>query len=126
MKFQVLPLVRVNLNPANGLESTAGYNRYILSTLLSLEEDRPEGEQIPLAQLAVMNLADYLDQRLTSEDKPPIGVLIFDQFEEILTLDPTDLQSKQEFFSQLGDALGASNRWALFSRREDYVAALDP
>ncbi len=53
-------------------------------------------------------------------------MLIFDQFEEILTLDPTDLAAKQEFFRQLGDALAAPKRWALFSMREDHVAALDP
>jgi WD40 repeat protein len=53
-------------------------------------------------------------------------LLVFDQFEEVLTSDPTDLPAKDEFFAQLGDLLRDRNRWALFSMREDFVPALDP
>ena len=59
-------------------------------------------------------------------DEPPSQLLIFDQFEEIVTLDPTDQAGKAAFFAQLGAALRDRNRWALISLREDYVAALDP
>jgi WD40 repeat protein len=55
-----------------------------------------------------------------------VEAIIFDQFEEILTIDPTDQVNKRAFFSQIGDALHNRHRWALFSMREDYVAALDP
>lgn len=51
---------------------------------------------------------------------------MIDQFEEVLTLDPTDQAAKQEFFRQLGEALAEPRRWALFSMREDFVAGLDP
>jgi hypothetical protein len=61
-------------------------------------------------------------------EEPPSRkqVLIFDQFEEILTIDPTDRPSREEFFAQVGAALEDRNRWALFVMREDYTAALDP
>lgn len=52
-------------------------------------------------------------------------LLVFDQFEEILTLNPTDIKKKREFFVQLGEALEDDRFWALFSMREDYVAALN-
>ena len=52
--------------------------------------------------------------------------MIFDQFEEVLTIAPTERQAKQDFFEQLGSALQKRNRWALFAVREDYLAALDP
>ncbi len=52
--------------------------------------------------------------------------MIFDQFEEVLTIAPTERQAKQEFFEQLGSALQKRNRWALFAMREDYLAALGP
>ncbi len=53
-------------------------------------------------------------------------VLIFDQFEEILTLDPTDRSLKTEFFTQLGEALRDENVYALLAMREEFPAALDP
>lgn len=53
-------------------------------------------------------------------------LLVFDQFEEILTVDAGNREGKADFFRQLGDALRARNRWALFSMREDYIAGLDP
>jgi hypothetical protein len=53
-------------------------------------------------------------------------VLIFDQFEEILTADPIDLEAKRTFFERVGEALrGDHGLWALFGVREDYAAALE-
>ena len=125
-RFQVLPVVRVNLDSSGSTGENARSNRYVFSALLSLEEGLPVAQQVEPDRLARMSLPDYLAQRPKSEGGPGIQVLIFDQFEEILTLDPTDLATKQEFFRQLGEALSAPNRWALFSMREDHVAALDP
>ena len=53
-------------------------------------------------------------------------MLIFDQFEEALTLDVTDLAAKHAFFAALGEALADPGLLALFSMREDYIASLDP
>ncbi|HLJ49015.1 MAG TPA: AAA family ATPase [Bryobacteraceae bacterium] len=60
-------------------------------------------------------------------DKDPQGeLLIFDQFEEIITVDPFNVVARQRFFEELGEALRARGRWALFAMREDYLARLDP
>lgn len=105
-------------------------NRYVLSAIASLEEEQADEARLSPGELAALSLLDYLERRVTdgngSEGPPPRELLIFDQYEEILTLDPTDLSAKAEFFSQLGDCLDERRRFALFAIREDYVAALDP
>jgi hypothetical protein len=54
--FNILPMVRVNSNPQIG-----GANRYILSTLLSLEEDMPSEKRRSLNELATLTLDEYLN-----------------------------------------------------------------
>ena len=129
--FHVLPIMRVSHEAASpDIQKVPGFNRYVFSSLLSLEEARPEGEQTPEHELAAMKLEDYLkvyNARLKDTDleSQPL-VLIFDQFEEILTADLTDYAAKEEFFRQVGTALRDPQRWGLISMREDYVATLDP
>jgi WD40 repeat protein len=114
--FKVLPIIRVNVDPPPDLNT----NRYILSTLVSLEEGFPVEERLPLAELACLSLDDYLNQRAIEKDT----VLVFDQFEEILTISAADREGKLVFFNQLGTALRNKTRWALFSMREDYLGAM--
>lgn len=133
-EFRVLPVMRVAHEPRDpALRQVAGFNRYVLSALMSLEEGRDEGQQLDPKELAGMTLAGYLGRRFP----PPVRegdarapaeplALVFDQFEEILTLDPTDIAAKREFFAQAGEALRDLRYWTLFSMREEYVAALDP
>jgi len=123
-QFFVRKMIRVNreptLKPAN-----KSYNRYLFSMLSSLEADQPKDEQFSEQELAALSLAEYLQKRpLPAENN--FEVFIFDQFEEILTLDPTDHPAKHEFFSKVGEMLANRSRWALFSMREDFVAGLDP
>jgi len=117
--FQILPTVRVNLLPPPDLP----VNRYLYSTLAALEEGRPAEEQLPPEQLGMLNLEQYLGLRAPLDADT---VLIFDQFEELLTADPTDLEAKLAFTRQLGAALERRRIWALVALREDYVGALDP
>ena len=151
--FEALPVMRVSLEPPPDVcEKLGQYNRYVLSLLLSLEEGMPKERQLPLNELAGMTFAEYLEQRnrpllLTGEDqqdRPALArrrgrsigtlrgevsskfVLIFDQFEEILTVDPTDHDAKVEFFTQVGAALRHRDYWALISMREEFPARLDP
>ena len=115
------------LREGTALTAAAPANRYTLSLLLSLERELPEAEHTPLAELASTSLAGYLDHLPTSPEEGRRGdVLIFDQFEEVLTVDPTDRDAKLAFFEQLGQALRVRNRWALFCMREEFVASLDP
>ena len=119
--FNVLPVVRVNLEPpllSEGLQA----NRYLLSTLLTLEEALPIEERLPLEKLATLSLDHYLAQRAPQDDT----LLVFDQFEEIITSAASDREGKQAFFNEIGTALRNKKRWALFSMREDYLGALAP
>jgi WD40 repeat protein len=123
--FRVMPPMRAGL-PVDS--DAQGANRYILSLLQTLEEARPAGQQRPPGELAGLTLAGYLAQ----DEPAPDGrqwhgdVLIFDQFEEVLTVDPSDRAGKLAFFEQVGEALRDRNRWALFAMREEFIAALDP
>ena len=131
--FTVRPVMRVS---RSNEELTPGtFNRYILSALSDLEEGLPKEIQKAPAELAQMTFEKYLAKTVpiaaalssnSSKNSAAGEVLIFDQFEEILTMDPADLGAKREFFVQLGSALRDRNRWALFSMREDYIAGLDP
>lgn len=129
-EFRVLPILRVHL-PAPKKEGVSPRNRYVLSALQTLEEglikeNLPESQRTPLERMAGMELAEYLRFRPTIGEESVREILIFDQFEEILTADPTDVEAKREFFRQLGAALRETNRWALVAMREDYVPALEP
>jgi WD40 repeat protein len=114
--FVVRPVLRVSLAAPGGTG-----NRYLDSLALSLQ---PEGQ--PRPELPNGASLEELLAALAPGDEGRDEVLIFDQFEEILTLDPTDRGAKEEFFKVVGRALLNRGRWALFSMREDYVAALDP
>jgi WD40 repeat protein len=125
--FHVLPVARVRLQPPpESAQVLKKQNRYLLSLLMSLEAEVPQPEQLTPEQLATADLAEYLKQRSEVTGNEDEQVLIFDQFEEILTVEPTNLAAKMDFFEHIGKALRDKRLWALFSIREDYLAALDP
>jgi hypothetical protein len=103
-------------------------NRYALSTLISLEEDRPAKKRMPPEELAGLSLLDYLERRQPKRKDAPRKrmLLIFDQFEEVLTLDPAAIEEKKAFFGWLMPVLYDVRYWALFSIRDDYVGGLEP
>ncbi len=115
--FAVAPRIRLRG------EAPADANRFVYATLLSLEEARPAETRFEPDELAAMSLLDYVARRPPPEAEE---LLVFDQFEEVLSLDPTDRTSKQAFFAQLGTLLEDPQRWALFAMREDYLGALKP
>lgn len=119
--FTVLPVMRVSQEPPADL--APGANRYLLSLLLSLQRQLPAAQQLPVGALAGMSLGAMLATLPGQQDGQ---VLIFDQFEEILTVDPTNVAAKRELFAQVGAALRDRSRWALFVMREEYIAALEP
>ena len=122
-EFRVQPLVRVSRGVADDVSPG---NPYVLSALLSLEQDVPPEKAIPRKQLAAMQFGEYLDEREKWSANNEATFIIFDQFEEILTFDPLNREAKADFFNQVGTALRDLRRWALFAMREDHVAALDP
>ena len=125
--FEVLPIVRLTHEAPPGSSLTGPpRNRYVLSTLLSLEEGLPPEHQRRTADLDVMTVTDYLANWPDLDDKPDNEVLLFDQFEEVITADPNDHAAKEHFFADIGVALRDRNLWALFAIREDFLAELDP
>ncbi len=126
-RYDVWKPIRVNLDP-QGLEGLPeGTNRYLLSAMVSLEEELPPEHRRSPAQLAPLDFLEYLDGRPRRKGKQGRSVaLLFDQFEEVLTVEPRAVEAKREFFAALGRALETENYWALFIIREDYLAALAP
>jgi WD40 repeat protein len=119
--FDVWGPTRVNAEPA-----VPGTNRYVLSAVQGFEEGVPRPLRRPLEVLARQTLAGCFEKRPRRRSAPANVVLLFDQFEEILTVDPLAVEAKQEFFAQLGELLRNPRVWALFVLREDYLAPLDP
>ena len=144
--FWVLPEIRVTAELAAVGDEVQPRNRYLMSTLLSLEKDVPVDRQQDLDALARMTLVDYLSLRRSGGyerkkspsangeggDGPGDGdpdeniVLILDQFEELLMADVMDQEAKASFMAELGAALREHHCWAVFAMREDFVAGLDP
>jgi hypothetical protein len=119
--FSALPVIEVGSHPLS--KQVKPRNRYVLSALVRLESNLPAKLQMPFQDLAKLTMLDYLKERLADSQR---AVLIFDQFEEILTQDPTDTDVKHDFFEQIGEVLSNRYRWALFAIREEYIGALEP
>ena len=60
-RFLVHPLIRVGFEPPTASRQTK-FNRYVLSSLLSLEEVLPPRPERPLPDLAATSFEDYLNQ----------------------------------------------------------------
>jgi hypothetical protein len=134
--------LRVNLPPPPDLPTA---NRYVFSIVNGLV-----GHLVNRREAAAMTIEGALDlfarlgpvgrdsRRWTAtEDHPaaatrpdarpqgPQQVVIIDQLEEALTLDPNDISGQAVFFRQLGQALRRGRRWALLSMREDHIGGID-
>jgi WD40 repeat protein len=121
--FYILPIVRVKEELPRQL---AEANRYLMSTLQWLEKELPEADRRSIETLAQLSLDEYLNTRPRPVEARKLDLLIFDQFEEILTTAPSDRQGKLAFFDSLGEALKNQNRWALFAAREDFLGVFAP
>ncbi|MFF7775203.1 hypothetical protein ACFZCG_12290 [Streptomyces tanashiensis] len=147
--FRPLGPARVDKLPPPDLQV---HNRYVYSLALYLLGQRSTDPQL----FASCTLRQVLDRAMREAD-PPFGaqqepVLLIDQFEEALTLDPTDWEQKTEFFEELGSelsnfAMGCDapdqasevrvpddapehirphRLWLLLAMREDYMGGLEP
>jgi hypothetical protein len=116
--FSVAPTIRVN-------QDVPG-NRYAVSAMLSLDEENVVDQHTRLGAFAETTLARYVADSVKRRHPETEVCLIFDQFEEVFTLDPVDVDVKAEFFRQLGELLHDRGVWAVIAMREDYIAHLDP
>ena len=107
--------LRVNLPPPEGLDVR---NRYVFSLVNALV-----GDQLDRRDAATMSIEEALT--LFAGDADARQLVVLDQLEEALTLDPNDRLGQEEFFRQLGNALRSGRRWALLSVRDDYLGSLD-
>lgn len=124
-RFRVFDIIRVNYDAPDNFKKEEKFNRYVFSVIQKLEEERPADSRLSLDKLASLTLTEYFELTGILNEKPS-RVLIFDQFEEVLTVDPSDRLKKEDFFKQLGDALSNFKVWALFAMREDFVGAILP
>ncbi|MFE7602508.1 hypothetical protein [Streptomyces sp. NPDC057494] len=148
--FRPLGPARVDKPPPPGLQVR---NRYVYSLALHLLGEHCTDTQL----LASSTLGQVLDRAMAQADPPFSGrqqpVLIIDQFEEVLTLDPTDWEQKTNFFEELGSELNSlchacesdapertagpqapdgphecprpRRLWLLLAMREDYMGGLE-
>jgi WD40 repeat protein len=125
-RLRILPAMRLNLEPPPETLGVTRLNRYTLSALLSLEEGFAEADQLPAGMLAGLSLETYLEKRFPPGEEQGNSLLIFDQFEELLTIAPVEREQKADFFEGLGEVLQNQHLWALFAIREDYMGGLAP
>jgi len=120
--FVPTPRLRVNQPPREG----ADYNPYVHSLVTYLLSE-PNGPEPPMQ----MNLREAVQQWRANQSASGktnddlLTVLIIDQLEEILVIDPTDRDAKERFFRELGALLRTEPVWAVLSIREDYMGGLD-
>ncbi len=123
--FEVLPSTRVRGLIPEGVDQASIANIYAYNAILSLAKETG----VP-AELVRCTIAEYLATvpHLTDEDDfPSPRILIFDQFEELLTSYVERWQERDGFFHQVHDALQADPLLrVLFVMREDYLARIEP
>jgi WD40 repeat protein len=125
--FHILPTIRVNRKPQPGeIPEGTTYNRFTLSALLSLQGEAEVQAHAVLPSLAGYTLAEYLEQHNGSSGQGERTLLIFDQFEELLTTDLAARKEIEDFLEDLMAVLYDFRYWAIFAMREDYLAELEP
>jgi WD40 repeat protein len=128
-KLRVLPIVTVGGAISQRVQGSIA-NIYVYRVLLSL---LPTADSDALASLSLSeSLAPFFTASDTADQASlppavPSTLLVFDQFEELFTHDPTRRQEREDFFRQVREALDTyETLHVLFTMREDYVAELTP
>ena len=108
--------LRVDLPPPEELRVA---NRYVFSVVNGLV-----GHLVDKQVAASMTIEDALVRFAEEKDPECRQMIMLDQLEEILRLNPADIEGQREFFIQLGMCLRRGRRWALLAMREDYLGGL--
>lgn len=107
-RFNVMPVVRMD---ATRRDCSAHVNPYVFVTLQALEKRLDPAARKTPAALEKMSLADYfrvLPTLVDARGRTRFPLVIFDQFEELFTLNRSDWLLKKEFIRQLGELLGGT------------------
>lgn len=108
-RFNVLPVVRLDAMTRDG---SPGCNPYVFTTLQVLEKNRDPALRKSAQVLEKMSLADYfrtLPTLLDPRGRTRFPLVIFDQFEELFTLNRSDWAFKKDFIRQVGELLGGAD-----------------
>ena len=122
--FEVLPVARVRGFEPEDIDLKGIPNIYVFNTLVGWA-----GDNVEPGSLVSTSIVTFLEERehLMDEQELPLPrVAIFDQFEELFTSYPGRWKEREDFFSQVVEALEADPLLrVLFVIREDYLASLD-
>ncbi len=122
--FEVLPVARVRGFEPEDIDLKGIPNIYVFNTLVGWA-----GDNVEPRSLVSTSIVTFLEERehLMDEQVLPLPrVAIFDQFEELFTSYPGRWKEREDFFSQVVEALEADPLLrVLFVIREDYLASLD-
>ncbi len=108
-RFNVLPVVRLDAMPRDG---SPHCNPYVYATLQILEKHLEPARRRPAQVLETMDLASYfrtLPTLLDVRGRTRFPLVIFDQFEELFTLNRSDWALKKDFIRQVGELLGGAD-----------------
>lgn len=117
--YEILPLVRFTRDLPVGVSDVE--NIYVFSALYTLSGKRG------IKTLKGQTLKQFFARRYAEKKDARPHWLIFDQFEELLTIFPEQTNDKrEEFFAQLQEALDEDPKLSvLFVLRADYLAELE-
>jgi len=123
--FEVLPSTRVRGLIPDGIDPQKITNLYMFNALLSLAGETQEPAE--LTDCSMAKFLSTLPHQTDEEDFSSPRILIFDQFEELITSYPELWQEREGFFQQVSEALQADSLLrVLFIMREDFLARIEP
>lgn len=108
--------LRVDLPPPTDLRVA---NPYVFSVVNCLV-----GHLVDKHAAAKMTIDEALVLFAEKNDPNRRQMIVLDQLEDILRLNPADIEGQKDFFIQLGMCLRRGHRWALLAIREDYMGGL--
>lgn len=120
--FDILPVARVSGQVPPELNPIDIKNIYGFNSLLNWSD-----KKTPPQSFLSISFNDFLKNRkkVLEDDSPQL--IIFDQFEELITHYQERWTERKNFFEQVVDALEDNPRLRVaFVMREDYIAYLDP
>ncbi|MCU0413296.1 MAG: tetratricopeptide repeat protein [Ignavibacteriaceae bacterium] len=119
--FNVLPVARVSGQIPKQIDPNEIKNIYMFNAMFNWS-----GEQTPISSLATLSMKNFLEAEKKNYEADAPLLIIFDQFEELITHFQERWTEREHFFKQVVEALEDSPRLrVVFVMREDYIAYLD-
>ena len=120
--FDILPVARVSGQIPEELDPKEIKNIYVFNSLLNWSD-----KQTWTQALSSNSLNDFLKDRKKLDDTNAPQLIIFDQFEELITHYPERWTERKTFFEQVVNSLEQNPILrVVLVMREDYIAYLDP